>query len=105
VGEQQNMSGSFDFIDKNVIGWGNRGWLDIIDFILEVCKSGSLKTHIMYKCNLNSKQVERYLQFLLRCKLLDEVKVSDDSKRHLYQTTEQGRKYTGRYKELAEIFN
>lgn len=99
------MNGSADFIDRNVIGWGNRGWLDIIDFILEVCKNGSLKTHIMYKCNLNSKQVERYIQFLLRCKLLDEVKTEEDSKRQRYKTTELGRKYTGRYKELAEIFN
>ncbi|WP_268541201.1 winged helix-turn-helix domain-containing protein [Candidatus Nitrosotenuis cloacae] len=99
------MNGSADFIDRNVIGWGNRGWLDIIDFILEVCKNGSLKTHIMYKCNLNSKQVERYIQFLLRCRLLDEVKTVEDSKRQLYKTTDLGRKYTGRYKELAEIFN
>lgn len=99
------MSGPFDYIDRNVIGWGNRGWLDIIDFILEVCKSGSLKTHIMYRCNLNSKQVERYIQFLLHCKLLEEVKNSEGSKRHIYKTTEMGRKYTGRYRELAEIFN
>lgn len=99
------MSGSVDFIDRNVIGWGNRGWLDIIDFILEVCKNGSLKTHIMYRCNLNSKQVERYIQFLLRCKLLEEDKADEDSKRHLYRTTDLGRQYTGRYKELAAIFN
>lgn len=101
----QDMSGPVDYIDKSVIGWGNRGWLDIIDFILEVCKSGSLKTHIMYRCNLNSKQVERYIQFLLRCRLLTEIKISDDSKRPIYKTTELGRKYTGRYKELSEIFN
>lgn len=99
------MSGPFDYIERNVIGWGNRGWLDIIDFILEVCKSGSLKTHIMYRCNLNSKQVERYIQFLLRCKLLEEVRGSENSKRHIYKTTEVGRKYTGRYRELADIFN
>lgn len=98
------MDPSVDFIDRSVIGWGNRGWLDIIDFILIVCKNGSLKTHIMYKCNLNSKQVERYIQYLLRCKLLEESKTADDSKRHLYHTTELGRKYTGRYNELAEIF-
>lgn len=98
------MSGFADFIDRNVIGWGNRGWLDIIDFILETCKNDSLKTHIMYRCNLNSKQVERYIQFLLRCKLL-EIHETDDSKRHKYRITDLGRKYTGRYQELAEIFN
>lgn len=97
------MSSPIDYVDKNVFGWGNRGWLDIVDFILEVCKTGSLKTHIMYRCNLNSRQVERYMQFLLRCKLVEKVSLSPN--RAVYTTTEQGRKYTGRYKELSELFN
>lgn len=103
--ENTRYDGSVDYIDKNVIGWGNRGWLDIIDFILEVCKSGSLKTHIMYRCNLNSRQVERYLQFLVHRKLLDETKVTHDSKRPIYKITELGKRYNNLYKELMKIFN
>ena len=97
------MNEIIDYEDKNVLGWGNRGWLDIVDFILEVCENGSLKTHITYKCNLNSRQVERYMKFLLHCKLVE--KIQSDSNRAIYKTTEQGRKYIGRYKELAGLFN
>ena len=99
------MNGFVEFNDKNVIGWGNRGWLDIIDFVLEVCKNDSLKTHIMYSCNLNSKQVGKYIQFLLRCKLIEEIHNSNESKRHLYRVTDLGRKYTHLYKKLIDIFN
>jgi predicted transcriptional regulator len=97
------MNASIDYEDKNVLGWGNRGWLDIVDFILEVCENGSLKTHITYKCNLNSKQVERYIQFLLDCKLVETIQSS--SNRTIYKTTEPGKKYIGRYKDLAGLFN
>ena len=41
---------------------GNRESLEIIDLILLVCLNGTMKTHIMYKCNLNSKQVQEYLE-------------------------------------------
>lgn len=103
--ENKRYDGSVDYIDKNVIGWGNRGWLDIIDFVLEVCKTGTLKTHIMYRCNLNSRQVERYLQFLVRSKLLDEIKVTHNSKRPIYKITELGKRYINLYKELTNLFN
>ena len=99
------MSGSFDFMDKNVIGWGNRGWLDIIDFILEVCKTGSLKTHIMYKCNLNSKQIAQYIEFLLNHRLIEDLAKAPSSSRVTYKTTESGKKYISAYKQLKDIFD
>ena len=94
-----------DYVETNIMGWGNRGWLEIIYFILVVCKKGSLKTHIMYKCNLNSKQIDQYIQFLLDRHLLEREPESSDSKRHTYKTAETGRKYINAYNQLAEIFD
>ncbi len=91
-------------LDKSVMGWGNRGWIEIIEYIVEVCRGGALKTHIMYKCNLNSKQVQHYLQFLLYRKLLEIKQNSKNSTRPIYETTELGEKYITAYKRLVDIF-
>jgi len=99
------MDNSIDFVETNVMGWGNRGWLEIIYFILVVCKNGSLKTHIMYKCNLNSKQVDQYMQVLISRLLLEKDQEFPDSKRYIYKTTERGRRYIDAYNQLAEIFD
>ena len=101
----RQMDSTIDSVDTNVMGWGNRGWLEIIYFILVVCKKGSLKTHIMYKCNLNSKQIDQYLQFLIARQLLEKQQESPDSKRYIYKSTEMGRKYISAYNQLAEIFD
>ncbi|HWY36141.1 MAG TPA: winged helix-turn-helix domain-containing protein [Nitrosopumilaceae archaeon] len=99
------MNDLIDYVETNVMGWGNRGWLEIIYFILVVCKKGSLKTHIMYKCNLNSKQIDQYIQFLLDKQLLERDSESSNSKRYTYKTSEVGRKYINVYNQLAEIFD
>ena len=96
---------TIDFIDTNVMGWGNRGWLEIIYFILVVCKKGSLKTHIMYQCNLNSKQIDQYLQFLIAKQLLRKERESPDSKKYTYKSTETGMIYINAFNQLAEIFD
>jgi predicted transcriptional regulator len=87
---------------KGVLGSGNRESFDIMNLILLVCYSGTLKTHIMYKCNLNSKQVQEYLALLLRYELVE--KDSSDG-RTVYRTTERGRRFTKSYAELLEIFD
>ncbi len=99
------MDNSIDYVETNVMGWGNRGWLEIIYFILIVCKKESLKTHIMYKCNLNSKQIDQYLQFLIARQLLEKEQESSDSKRYVYKLTEIGKRYINAYNQLAEIFD
>jgi predicted transcriptional regulator len=99
------MADVIDYVETNVMGWGNRGWLEIIYFILVVCKKESLKTHIMYKCNLNSKQIDQYIQFLVDRKLLEKEHEFPDSKRYIYKATETGRRYIEAYNQLAEIFD
>jgi predicted transcriptional regulator len=85
-------------------GWSNRGWLEIIEFILSMCENGARKTHVMYRCNLNSKQINEYLNFLLDCGMLEKIQERPISKRYIFKTTELGKKFISRYKQLAELF-
>lgn len=91
--------------NRSVLGWGNRGWLEIIDLVLSVCDKGTLKTHVMYKCNLNSKQVQQYLDFVVSRNLIEVKQDPVDVKRITYKTTERGRRFMRSYNELAEIFS
>jgi predicted transcriptional regulator len=87
---------------KRVLGTGNRESLDIINLILQVCVNGTMKTHIMYKCNLNSKQVQDYLELLLKFQLIE--KIDSATSRSVYQTTDRGKRFIRAYAELFEIF-
>ena len=96
---------SVEFATKSLLGWGNRGWMEIIDLILMCCEPGALKTHIMYKCNLNSKQIQQYLDFVLSRKLISKSQDSDDAKRASYKTTDRGIEFMRAYDDLANIFS
>ena len=88
----------------NTTGWSNRGWLEIIEFILSMCENGSRKTHVMYRCNLNSKQINEYLNFLLECGMLEKINERPNSKRSIYRTSELGKDFILRYKQLSALF-
>jgi predicted transcriptional regulator len=90
-----------DFAQQSVNGWATRGWLDIIEDILETCKSGALKTRIMYRCNLNSKQITQYIGFLQSHNLIEGIESS--SERIIFKTTNMGRKYVLAYNELKDV--
>jgi predicted transcriptional regulator len=81
---------------------GKRGMLDIANLILEICIDGEIKTHVMYRCNLNSKQTQDYVALLQKHQLLEKSSVL---KNDIYRTTEQGKRFVGAYGELAEIFD
>lgn len=88
----------------SVLGWGNRGWMEIIDLILFICEPGALKTHVMYRCNLNSKQVKQYLDFALSRELARASPDPEGNKRTVYMTTDKGREFIRACDELQEIF-
>lgn len=79
-----------------------RGWIEIIWLVLSQCVDGSVKTRIMYRCNLNSKQTQQYLAFLLGCKFLggrrDQNHVTTS-----YYTTELGLNFIEKYEQLQEV--
>jgi predicted transcriptional regulator len=81
---------------------GKRGLLDIVNLVLFVCNEGEIKTHVMQRCNLNSRQTQDYITLLLKYELLEK---STEIKNDVYQTTERGRRFLGAYAELSGIFD
>lgn len=69
--------------------------------MLGVTLEGAKKTEIVYKANLNFKQAQKYLDFLLRKGLIT-VEVSS-GERKIYRTTERGRSFLTRYKKTLEL--
>ncbi len=88
--------------DRGLTGWGNRGWVEIVEMILETCQKGALKTHIMYKANLNSKQVSQYVNFLESKRLIE--RQHPGGVRSVWKTTDRGRHYMDAYAQLAMLF-
>lgn len=103
--EQAKISDTINPDEQSVMGWGNRGWVEIVELILERCLNGALKTHIMYECNLNSRQLTQYIKFLADRKLIESMQDTPNSKRPTYNTTELGKRYINAYKQLSGIFS
>jgi predicted transcriptional regulator len=76
--------------------------MEIIYSILESSMEGALKTHIMFRCNLNSKQLQLYVQFLVDKELLVRVRVPPSPKTE-YKTSERGHRYMEAYETLLEL--
>jgi len=79
-----------------------RDRLYIIAEILAIAEEtrGALKTQIMYRANLSFTQLNDYLGFLLKNKLL--IKVVLDNK-EVYKATPRGIQYLQRYREITEL--
>jgi predicted transcriptional regulator len=77
-----------------------RDKLSIIAEILEIAKDGALKTQIMYKANLSFAQLNEYLKFMLKIKLLNKLV---DNRKEMYGVTAKGLAFLQRYVELTEL--
>ena len=80
----------------------NRGYMEIAYSILHASTEPVLRTHIMFKCNLNSLQLHLYLQFLIDRSLLDRQSDSSGAKTE-YKTTDLGRSYMRAYERLYAL--
>lgn len=69
--------------------------------MLVVALEGAKKTEIVYKANLNFKQAQKYLDFLLSKGLIGLE--SPSSRKKVYQTTEVGRTFIKRYEETLKL--
>ena len=67
-----------------------RNNLDIYANIIEVAEGGAKKTELVYKCNLNFKIIEKYINKLTEKNFI--VK-----KEKYYYTTEDGRNFLHQY--------
>jgi predicted transcriptional regulator len=77
-----------------------RDKLCIIAEILEIAKEGTLKTQIMYKANLSFAQLNEYLKFMFKIKLIEKVA---NAGKDVYISTEKGLDFLQRQCELTEM--
>jgi predicted transcriptional regulator len=77
-----------------------RDKLYIIAEILDIAKDGTLKTQIMYRANLSFTQLNDYLKFMLKIKLLNKIVENDKEK---YKATEKGLNFLQRYREITQL--
>jgi len=77
-----------------------RGFLEIMAEILDSLSGSPLKkTHITYKCNLDSRAVTKYLSIMFYVGLV-EVSKKDSS---FYTITEKGIKYRNQFNSFASL--
>jgi predicted transcriptional regulator len=77
-----------------------RDKLRIIAEILEIAKNGTLKTQIMYKANLSFAQLNEYLKFMLKIRLMEKV---DNRGKDVYVATAKGVDFLQRQSEITEL--
>ncbi len=76
-----------------------RGFIEIVGDILNVLNKNSLKkSHIASKCNLDLRAVTKYLNLIIKMKL---VKKSIDSPH--FKLTKKGFSYLTQYNNLAKL--
>ena len=74
----------------------HRNNLDIMADILLLARRGTLKTHIMYHCNLSFAQTKKHLDILLTTGLLNQQSPQ-------YVTTSRGLEFIELYKKLSAV--
>jgi len=74
----------------------------IVAEMLRIAQTGVLKSHLMYKVQLNHTKLEAYLDLVLRNNLLRILKTGANN---LYKTTPKGLEYMQEYKTITKILN
>jgi predicted transcriptional regulator len=82
------------------VTYKRRDKLSIIAEILEIARNGTLKTQIMYKANLSFSQLNQYLKYMLKIRLIDKL---DITRKEVYRATEKGLDFIQRHSELTEL--
>lgn len=77
-----------------------RDQLSIFARMLEITRSGTLKTQIMYKANLSYTQLNEYLYFLIEKKLIT-LTILDE--KEVYKITQKGMDYLQTHRELIKL--
>lgn len=89
-----------DTASKSLLG-ERRNDVKIMVEILNIAFNETKKTEIVYKANLNFRQAQKYLDFLIS-KGLIATRVCLHGKSN-YQTTQKGKTFAKRYSEIAEL--
>jgi len=78
----------------------NRSRYEVIAAILSSCIKMETRTKIMYKAMLSNDQCKLYIQFLLKCGLINEVL---NGEKRYYNITESGNKFLVNFEKLKEM--
>ena len=80
----------------------HRSKVDIVyDILVSAMGAGAKKTHILYKANISSTQVENYFSALLAHNLLE--RTIDIDENNIYRTTEKGMKFIECCEEIRSL--
>lgn len=78
-----------------------RGFLEIIAEILSSLAGSPLKkTHITFKCNLDSRAVTKYLSIMIYTGLVEEVSKKDST---FFTITQKGLKYRDQFQSFVTM--
>jgi predicted transcriptional regulator len=80
----------------------NRNRMEIVANLLDIAKTATLKTHLMYKANLSYVMVNDYLDYLVDAGLIVE-RSERETNAKLFETTEKGLKYLEIYASLQNL--
>ena len=78
---------------------GKRSDMEISADILKVTVNGALKSHIVYKANINFQLGKKYLDRLTNSGLI----VDSVNGRRVYFTTDKGKEYLKQFEDLKEL--
>jgi predicted transcriptional regulator len=76
--------------------------MEIVANLLDIAKTATLKTHLMYKANLSYVMVNEYLAYLIDAGLIVEGPEPGTNAK-LFETTEKGMKYLEIYASLQNL--
>lgn len=79
---------------------GRRTYLEIVASILDACHYWTKKTHVMYQCNMSSKQFTGYLDLLLEANLLI---IENDRRSLLLRVSSKGKHFLKTYNSVKTM--
>jgi predicted transcriptional regulator len=80
----------------------HRSKIDIVyDILVSAMGGGAKKTHILYKANISSTQVENYFSALLAHNLLE--RATDIDGNNIFRTTEKGMRFIECCEEIRSL--
>ena len=94
------MYGGSSFKVRERLGDGRRSSLDVIADILDTSRGGVKKTHLMYHCNMSFAQLKKYLDLILKARL---IQVQDDNPHLCFRISGKGRRFLKAYKSLKAL--
>jgi len=86
---------------SETVSRSRRARLEIIANILDVCRgSEAKKTHLMYNCNMSFAQLKKYLDLILKARL---IQVQDDNPHLCFRISGKGRRFLKSYESLKAL--